>query len=64
MIGVQLNKPGSEIVNKCLQKGLRINCTNETVLRFMPAMIVTKNQIDEAVSILDAVLSEKGKDTN
>ena len=57
MIGVQLKKPGKEIVEKCLEKNLRINCTNETVLRFMPPMIVTRNQIDEAIDILDAVLS-------
>jgi predicted acetylornithine/succinylornithine family transaminase len=61
MIGVQLTKPGKEIVDKCLQKGLRINCTNETVLRFMPPMIVTKDQIDQAVDILDAVLTESCK---
>jgi len=59
MIGVQLTGPGGEIVDKCLAKGLRINCTNNTVLRFMPAMIVTKEQIDEAISILNSVLSEK-----
>jgi len=58
MIGVQLTGPGGEIVDKCLQKGLRINCTNETVLRFMPPMIVTRGQIDEAIEILDAVLRE------
>jgi acetylornithine/N-succinyldiaminopimelate aminotransferase len=61
MIGIQLKGPGSEIVNKCLEKGLRINCTNDTVLRFMPPMIVTKEQIDEAVNILDSALSESGK---
>jgi predicted acetylornithine/succinylornithine family transaminase len=61
MIGVQLTKPGKEIVDKCLQKGLRINCTNETVLRFMPPMIATYDQIDQAVDILDAVLSESQK---
>jgi len=61
MIGVQLTGPGSEIVDKCLQKGLRINCTNETVLRFMPPMIVTKSQIDKAVEILDSVLRENEK---
>jgi predicted acetylornithine/succinylornithine family transaminase len=61
MIGVQLNDPGGEIVDKCLEKGLRINCTQTTVLRFMPPMIVTKNQIDEAIDILDAVLSENEK---
>jgi acetylornithine/N-succinyldiaminopimelate aminotransferase len=61
MIGVQLKGPGKEIVEKCLEKGLRINCTNESVLRFMPPMIVTKEQIDEAVDILDSVLTESGK---
>jgi len=58
MIGVQLTSKGTEIVNQCLDKGLRINCTNETVLRFMPPMIVTKEQIDQAIDILDAVLTE------
>jgi len=57
MIGVQLKGPGSNIVNKCLENGLRINCTNETVLRFMPPLIVSKSQIDEAIGILDGVLS-------
>jgi acetylornithine/N-succinyldiaminopimelate aminotransferase len=58
MIGVQLSSPGAEIVDKCLARGLRINCTNNTVLRFMPAMIVTKEQIDEAINILDSVMGE------
>ena len=58
MIGVQLASPGSGIVDSCLAKGLRINCTNNTVLRFMPPMIVTKEQIDEAISILDSVMGE------
>jgi acetylornithine/N-succinyldiaminopimelate aminotransferase len=61
MIGVQLKGPGKEIVEKCLEKGLRINCTNESVLRLMPPMIVIKEQIDEAVNILDSVLTESGK---
>jgi acetylornithine/N-succinyldiaminopimelate aminotransferase len=58
MIGVQLTSPGAAIVDQCLEKGLRINCTNGTVLRFMPAMIATESQIDEAIDILDSVLSE------
>ncbi len=58
MIGVQLTSPCKEIVDKCLDKGLRINCTNDTVLRFMPPMIVTKEQLDQAIEILDAVLTE------
>ncbi len=58
MIGVQLTGPGNDIVDKCLEKGLRINCTSGTVLRFMPAMIATKAQIDQAIEILDAVLGD------
>jgi len=61
MIGVQLTSPCTKIVDKCLEKGLRINCTNEMILRFMPAMITSKSQIDEAVDILGSVLSESAK---
>ena len=58
MIGVQLKGPGASVVERCLEKGLRINCTHDTVLRIMPPMIVTREQIDEAVGILDGVLGE------
>jgi predicted acetylornithine/succinylornithine family transaminase len=58
MIGVQLNGPGKDIVDKCLEMGVRINCTNNTVLRLMPPMIATKNHIDQAIEILDTVLKE------
>ena len=58
MIGVQLTGSGAEIVDKCLEKGLRINCTQGTVLRLMPPMIVSKSQIDQAIDIIDSVLTE------
>ncbi|RKY09191.1 MAG: aspartate aminotransferase family protein [Planctomycetota bacterium] len=58
MLGLQLNMPGAGIVSRCLEKGLRINCTQETVLRLMPSMTVTQNEIDAAVAILDEVLGE------
>jgi len=58
MIGVQLKSPGTEIVNKCLENGLRINCTQGTVLRFMPPMIADRSMIDQAVDILDSVMTE------
>lgn len=61
MIGAQLTESGGGIVSKCLEKGLRINCTQDTVLRFMPSMTVTAGQIDKAVAILDDVLTGEGK---
>ncbi len=59
MIGVELTKPGASVFERCLAKGLIINCTQEKVLRIMPAMIVTKRQIDQAVRILGEALQEE-----
>ncbi|MDP3143562.1 MAG: aspartate aminotransferase family protein [Candidatus Omnitrophota bacterium] len=56
MIGIQLKNPGKAIVEKCLQDGMIINCTHDTVLRLMPALNVTKKQIDKAVAILNEAL--------
>lgn len=56
MIGVELNIEGKAIVEKCMEKGLLINCTHERVLRLMPAVNVNKKEIDKAISILISVL--------
>jgi acetylornithine/succinyldiaminopimelate/putrescine aminotransferase len=37
---------------------MRINCTHDSVLRFMPAMNVHAEEIDQAVSILDSAMAE------
>ncbi|MBI1977900.1 MAG: aspartate aminotransferase family protein [Candidatus Omnitrophica bacterium] len=58
MLGVELNRPGAEIVNRLRERGLLINCTQENVLRIMPAMTVTKRMIDQAVRLMDQVFSE------
>jgi acetylornithine/succinyldiaminopimelate/putrescine aminotransferase len=60
MVGVQLSGPGAGIVDRCLEKRLRINCTQETVLRFLPPMIATTEHIDKAIQIFQDVLSERG----
>lgn len=56
MWGIELNKTGKSIVEDCIKLGLLINCTHETVLRLMPAINVTKKEIDKALNILDNVL--------
>ena len=61
MLGVQLTSSGADIADKCLDAGLRINCTQNTVLRFMPPMVATRSQIDQAIDILDSVLTESAK---
>ncbi len=44
-------------VKQMLERGVIINRTNETVLRFLPPYIVTKAHVDQLVSALDSVLS-------
>lgn len=58
MIGIQLKVKGAEIVSRCLAKNLRINCTHDTVIRFMPSMTVSAEELDQAIDILRSVLTE------
>ncbi|WP_292460858.1 acetylornithine transaminase [Methanothermococcus sp.] len=58
MIGMELSFNGGDIVKKMLEKGYLINCTSDTVLRFLPPLIVEKEHIDELVNALDEVFSE------
>jgi len=52
MIGVELDLPGKQIVQDAMAEGLLINCTHETVLRFLPPYIITEQEIDRAVKLL------------
>ncbi len=56
MAGVELSTEGKIIVEKCIEKGLLINCTHDYVLRLMPALNIVKKEIDMAVGILDSAL--------
>jgi acetylornithine/succinyldiaminopimelate/putrescine aminotransferase len=56
MVGAQLDGPGKDIVTAAMENGLLINCTHETVLRFLPPFIITEKEVDEAIGILDKVL--------
>lgn len=58
MLGVELSIEGKQIVEKCREQGLLINCTHDKVLRLMPALNITKNEIDKALKILEDVLKE------
>ncbi|MEW6094939.1 MAG: aspartate aminotransferase family protein [bacterium] len=59
MVGMELETAGGSIVDACLQQGLIINCTVEKVLRFLPPLITTKQNVDKAIEILDKVLQKE-----
>jgi acetylornithine aminotransferase len=58
MIGMPLSISGTQIVNKCLEKGFVINCIQDNILRFVPPLIVQKNEIDALVNCLDSIFQE------
>jgi acetylornithine/N-succinyldiaminopimelate aminotransferase len=44
------------VVSQLLQRGILINRTQETVLRFLPPYIVQEKHVDEVVRALDSAL--------
>ncbi len=57
MIGVELSTDGSPIVNECLRRRLLINCTHGTVLRLLPALTLTDEELHQGCDILEDVLT-------
>lgn len=59
LIGLEMNKDLSgEIVGKALEKGLLINAVRPNMIRFMPPLNVSKDEIDQAVKVIDEILEE------
>jgi acetylornithine/N-succinyldiaminopimelate aminotransferase len=58
MLGMELHKPGKQAVLDAMAEGLLINCTHDTVLRFLPPYIATEKEVDQAVKILGKVLAQ------
>lgn len=57
MLGLPLPRPADPIVAAAREAGLLINCTQSTVLRFLPPYILTQAHVDEASGILKEVLA-------
>lgn len=58
MQGMELDIDGNQVARVCMEKGLLINCTHEKVLRLMPALNITRGEIDKAAKILYAAVKE------
>lgn len=56
LIGLDLAVPVKDIVQGCRDRGLLVLSAGETVLRILPPLNVTAAEVDEAVTILDAVM--------
>jgi acetylornithine/succinyldiaminopimelate/putrescine aminotransferase len=58
MLGIQLEFPGNQFVTACLERGFLVNCTVDTVLRFLPPLIVTASEVDRLVETLDELFAK------
>jgi predicted acetylornithine/succinylornithine family transaminase len=59
LIGMEVDFEGKDVVSACLKEGFLINCTMDTVLRFMPPLIITEEEIDRLIDTLDRVFSKR-----
>ncbi len=58
MVGLEIEKDGSEVVKKCLEEGVLINCTAGNVLRLLPPLIIEEEEIDYLIGVLDKIFKK------
>jgi acetylornithine aminotransferase len=56
LLGMKLSEDGTQVVEKCMESGFLINCIQDKILRFIPPLIIDKNEIDALISCLDKIL--------
>ncbi len=56
MIGIELSIDGTQIVQRCMDRNLLVNCTHGTVIRLLPAMNISEAQVHDGCDILADVI--------
>lgn len=58
MQAIELNIPGADLVTMMRNSGVLVNCTSDTVIRFLPPLIISGQEIEEMITILEASLAK------
>jgi predicted acetylornithine/succinylornithine family transaminase len=58
LIGVEIDQDGNTLVDACRDKGLLINCTAKNVIRLMPALNISFDEIDKGLAVLEQAMEE------
>ena len=58
LIGIKLAVNGEDLVKQCMERGFLINCIQENILRFVPPLIITKEEIDALIECLDELFQD------
>ncbi len=59
MIGIELAIDGAPIVRACMERRLLVNCTHGTVIRLLPAMNLSEEQVHQGCDILAEVFKSQ-----
>ncbi|NMA83362.1 MAG: acetylornithine transaminase [Epulopiscium sp.] len=59
MKGIEFTISIGEVIEKCIEKGLLLVGAGVNVIRFVPPLIISKEEIDKGIAILDEVLRER-----
>jgi len=58
MIGIELTKPCSELVNNALKQRLLMNVTSGNVVRLLPSLIIKQNETEQIVNMVSTLIKE------
>jgi acetylornithine/N-succinyldiaminopimelate aminotransferase len=58
ILGVELESDGAPIVNACMEKGFLINCVQDRIIRFVPPLTISEEEIDLFVKAFDDILGK------
>lgn len=61
MLGMELDMNCAEMVDDMRNRGVLINCTADNVLRFVPPLVIGKEQVDTVISHMDDMLKNYSK---
>ncbi len=61
MIGMELTVEGGPIVKGCMEQKLLVNCTQSTVIRLLPPMILTEEEVHRGCDILFEVIKKQAE---
>jgi acetylornithine aminotransferase len=58
LLGMKLKTDGAPLVKQCMQNGFLINCIQDCILRFIPPLIISEEEIDQLTEYLDGILTD------
>jgi len=58
MIGIELDFNGADVVNRMMEKGVLANCTEDTVIRLLPPLTITNDELDRILDVLIQSIKE------